>query len=162
MFSTYTKNLLLSHTETHLDCFPEVPIIACLHPLYAFRNAVKSSAAGAVLFCNASQQTWPNKQIEENSASHRTSHEVLNLPEAFLSLTSTKPFIFANRKHLWMALAYDLWERTALNCVPWLLAASLWCSLYCVMAAMFSLQAPDSYKDNWPPVLGSSFHILFI
>lgn len=80
--------------------FPQVPIIACLHPLYAFRNAVKAGAAGAVLFCNASQQTWPNKQIEENSTSHRTSHEVLNLLGAFLSLTSTKPFIFANRKHL--------------------------------------------------------------
>lgn len=94
----YQKSL--SHTQTHLDCFPQVPIIACLHPLYAFRNAVKAGAEGAVLFCNASQQTWPNKQIEENSTSHRASHEVLNLPGAFLFLTSTKPFIFANRKHL--------------------------------------------------------------
>lgn len=96
----FLKSLPLAHTETHLDCFPQVPIIACQHPLYAFRNAVKAGAAGAVLFCNVSQQTWPNKQIKENSTSHRTSHEVLNLPGAFLSLTSTKPFIFANRKHL--------------------------------------------------------------
>lgn len=38
----------LTHMETDLDCFPHVRIIAQLHPLYTFRKAVKTSAAGAV------------------------------------------------------------------------------------------------------------------
>lgn len=84
--------------------FPRVPIIAHLHYFYAFRNADKAGAVGADLFCNALQQTWANKQIEQNSTSHRTSFKVLNVRDAFFSLTSMKSFIFANRDHLYTGI----------------------------------------------------------
>ena len=93
------------HTETDLDCFSQVRIIARLHPLYGFRKAVKASAAGAVWFCNALQQTWPNKQMKENSTSPKTPQELLSFLESFLSLTSMKTFSFFVHK---MAVADNL------------------------------------------------------
>lgn len=63
--------------------------------LLSLEEAVRASAAGTVWICNASPQTWENKQIGAKNIAQKTCQEpFVKIPKGLLSLTYKKTSLF--------------------------------------------------------------------